>query len=86
MKVQIPSPLFSYTGGRRELEAGGQSLRELLAELDARYPGIRFRIVDEQGGIRPHMRFFVNRELVRTLDQALEPGDEVLLVAALSGG
>lgn len=86
MKVQIPSPLFSYTGGRREVEAGGRNLRELLAELDRRYPGMRFRIEDEQGAIRPHMRFFVNRELVRSLDFELRAEDEILLVAALSGG
>jgi molybdopterin converting factor small subunit len=86
MKVQIPSPLFSYTGGNREVEAEGKTLRELVADLDARYAGMRFRVVDEQGEIRPHMRFFVNRQIVRSLDHALATDDEVLIVAALSGG
>jgi len=86
MTVLIPSPLYSYTGGLRQLQAEGASLETLLADLDRKYPGMRFRIIDEQGAIRPHMRFFVNRDLVRTLDHPLSPNDEVLIVAALSGG
>ncbi len=86
MKVLLPSPLLSYTGGVREVQAVGASLAALLADLDRQFPGMRFRIVDEQGAIRPHLRFFVNREMVRSLDQSLAPNDEVLIVAALSGG
>lgn len=86
MKVLLPSPLAGYTAGKREVEAEGATLAELLADLDRRYPGIRFRVVDEQDAVRPHIRFFVNRELVRSIGVALAPGDEVLVVAALSGG
>jgi molybdopterin synthase sulfur carrier subunit len=86
LKVLLPSPLFDYTANRREVEAEGATLAELLHDLDRRYPGIRFRMIDEQDAIRQHIRFFVNRELVRALDAALQPGDEVLVVAALSGG
>ncbi len=86
MTVLIPSPLYAYTGGVRELQATGANLAELLADLDRQYPGMRFRIIDEQGAIRPHLRFFVNRDMVRQLDQPLAPTDEVLIVAALSGG
>jgi molybdopterin converting factor small subunit len=86
LKVLLPSPLFDYTSNRREVEAEGATLAELLRDLDRRYPGIRFRMIDEQDAIRQHMRFFVNRELVRTLDVALSPDDEILVVAALSGG
>ena len=86
MKVVLPSPLASYTANRREVEADGATLAELLADLDRRYPGIRFRVIDEQGAIRPHIRFFVNRQLAPTLAAALGPRDEVLVVAALSGG
>ncbi len=43
-------------------------------------------MVDEQGAIRPHIKFFVNREMVRTLTVRLAAGDEILVVAALSGG
>ena len=86
MKVLLPTPLADYTRNRREVEAEGATLAELLADLDRRYPGIRFRMIDEQDAIRPHIRIFVNREPERALDRALGPRDEVLVVAALSGG
>ena len=85
MKVLIPSPLHSYTGGHR-VEAEGESVAALLADLDRRYPGIRFRMVDEQECIRRHMRVFVNGDQVFDLAHALEPHDEVVIVQALSGG
>jgi len=85
MKVVIPSPLLSYTG-RREVEAEGGTLDALLTDLDRRHPGLRFRVVDEQGGLRPHMRLFVNGEHVRDLAAPVGPADEVRIVQALSGG
>jgi sulfur-carrier protein len=86
MRVHVPSPLFSYTGGQRQVDADGESLAELLAALDGRYPGMRHRIVDEQDRVRPHIRFFVNGEMAGDLEHALRPEDEVMIVAALSGG
>ena len=86
MKVRLPTPLVSYTAGARDVEAAGATLAEALADLDRRYPGIRFRMIDEQDAVRAHIRFFVNRELVRDLGRPLATGDELLIVAALSGG
>ena len=86
MKVLLPTPLADYTAHRREVEAEGKTLAELLRDLDRRYPGIRFRIIDEQDTIRPHIKIFVNREAERTLERRLDARDEVLVVAALSGG
>ena len=86
MKVLLPSPLASYTANRREVEAAGATLDELLRDLDRRYPGIRFRVVDEQDAIRPHIKIFVNREQASGIARVLGPGDEILVVAALSGG
>jgi molybdopterin converting factor small subunit len=86
MKVLIPSPLLSYTGERRWVEADGATLADLLADLDRRYPGIRFRVVDEQDRLRGHMRFFVNNEQTFVLHHPLRATDEVVLVQALSGG
>jgi len=83
--VLIPSPLLSYTGNK-DVEADGATLAELLADLDRRYPGLRFRVVDEQDRMRPHMRFFVNGEQVFDLSHPLRPTDSVQLVQALSGG
>ena len=86
MKVVLPTPLAQYTRHRREVEADGDTLAALLADLDRRHPGIRFRVIDEQDAIRPHIKIFVNRVQARSLALALAPSDEVLVVAALSGG
>ena len=86
MKVHIPSPLLSYTAGKKEVVADGRTLRDMMADLDRRYPGIRFRMVDEQNRIRKHMKVFVNDESVRDLDTKIEERDEITIMQALSGG
>jgi sulfur-carrier protein len=86
VKVVLPSPLASYTAQRREVEADGATLDELFDDLDRRYPGLRFRVIDEQDAIRPHIKIFVNREQAAGVERRLAPNDEVLVVAALSGG
>ena len=86
MKVLIPTPLYSYTGGRSEVEAEGATLDELLRDLDCRHPGIRFRMIDEQDRVRQHMRIFVNGEMATRLDQPIAAADEVQILQALSGG
>ena len=85
MKVLIPGALRSYTENS-QVEASGATLAAVLAELERRYPGIRFRMIDEQGGIRRHIRCFVNGEQVRDLSQPLNATDEVAIVQALTGG
>ena len=85
MKVLIPSSLLSYTKAP-EVDATGATLAELLADLDRQYPGLRFRVVDEQDRLRGQMRFFVNGEQVFELTHPLRPTDAVYLVQALSGG
>ena len=86
MNVLIPSPLRSYTGELSKVEAAGATLTALLADLDSRYPGIRFRMIDEQDAIRRHVRIFVNGEQVRELNVPLHATDEVIVLQALSGG
>ncbi len=86
MKVGIPSVLASYTGGARSVAADGVTVAALLFDLDARYPGIRFRMVNEADTLRPHMRVFVNRESVAGLGRPLAATDEVVILQALSGG
>ena len=85
MRVLIPTPLLSYTK-EKEIDAEGATLRDLLADLDRRFPGIRFRVIDEQDRVRPHMRFFLNGDQVFDLSVALKASDELVLVQALSGG
>lgn len=86
MKLAIPSPLHSYTGGVSQLEVEGARLDEVLRALDARFPGMRFRIVDEQGRIRQHLRVYADGRPVTALDADLSGTEELLLIAALSGG
>ena len=85
MNVLIPTPLRSYTG-RRVVEASGSTLGALLADLDRQFPGIRFRMINEQDGMRSHVRLFVNGKQVFDLSQPLRSTDEVVIVQALSGG
>ena len=86
MRVNICSPLRSYTGGKAAIEARADEVWGLLDELEACYPGIRFRIVDEQDRLRPDLRIFVNSECCNTLQEKLNPTDEVHIIAVLSGG
>ena len=86
MKVYIPDTLRSYTGDQRTVAAQGVTLAALLIDLDRQFPGIRFRMVDEQDAIRRHMRVFVNGNEARTLDVALADTDDISIVQALSGG
>jgi sulfur-carrier protein len=85
MKVLIPGVLLSYTGAA-EIEAEGSNLTELFADLDARYPGLRFRVIDEQIRFRPNMRCFVNGRQTFDLSHRLSEQDEVMLIQALRGG
>ena len=85
MRVLIPSALHSYTG-QPWVEADGATVEAVMADLERRYPGIRFRMVDEQGGIRRHIRLFCAGEMVKSLDAALPADGELLIVQALSGG
>jgi molybdopterin converting factor small subunit len=85
MQVLIPAALRSYTHASPVAGEGG-SLHAMFADLERRYPGLRFRVVDEQGQLRPNMRIFVNGVGVRDLGHALKPGDAVAIVLALSGG
>lgn len=91
--VRIPSPLRSYTGADEVAVAIPVLAPELpptvggvLAALDNAYPGIRFRIVDEQRQLRPHIKLFVGGRMTRDLAHPLDAASEVMIVAALSGG
>jgi molybdopterin converting factor small subunit len=84
--VFIPSQLISYTGGATRVEAAGATVGAVLDDLDARFPGLKFRVIDEQDRVRKHMRLYVGRAETRSVTQALAPGDELLIFGALSGG
>jgi molybdopterin converting factor small subunit len=86
MDVRIPTPLRSYTDQAAVVSAQGGTVADLLVDLDRQFPGIRFRVVDEQGALRKHMKVFVNRESVRDMAAPIDERDEVVLMQALSGG
>ncbi|MBL8518355.1 MAG: MoaD/ThiS family protein [Betaproteobacteria bacterium] len=86
MPVNLPTPLTLYTDGQRDVSATGTSLDALLTDLDRQFPGMRFRMIDEQGRGRAHMKFFINGQLHRDLDANIREGDRLMIVAAISGG
>lgn len=86
MVVYIPSPLRSYTKGAKRVDAQGKTVDEVLRQLDRLYPGIRFRIIDEQDRVREHIKIFVNEELTGNLSAAVQDKDRIHIICALSGG
>ena len=86
VRVLIPSQLQSYSGGLSRVEVDGATVDEALRALDHLYPGIRFRVIDEQDRVRKHMRLYVGPERTLDIGQVLQEGDEVLIFGALSGG
>lgn len=86
MQVTIPQPLLSYTGQLDRVDGNGQTLDELLHDLDRQYPGIRFRMVNEQDEMRPHIIFFVAGARTRNIAEPLPANSEVVILHALSGG
>lgn len=84
--VRIPSPLRDYTGGAARIEADGATVAEILAHIERDHRGMRFRMIDEQDRIRPHIRIFVNQREVRSLAEPVAARDEIHLICALSGG
>jgi sulfur-carrier protein len=86
MIVRIPTPLRSYSAKAGRVEATGTTVDEVLHDLDRQFPGLRFRVVDEQNTLRKHMKIFINDESIRDLTAPVAPTDEVTLMQALSGG
>ena len=68
------------------MEAQGDTVGRVMDDLDRRYAGLKFRVIDEQDRIRRHMRIFVGQTEARTTDAAVSDGGEVLIFGALSGG
>jgi len=93
IRIVLPSQLDDYTDGQRELVLElpvpadrALVLADVIDELERRYRGVRFRVVDEQGGIRRHIAMFVGESMVRTLQAPVAADDRVQIVGALSGG
>lgn len=89
INVLIPAPLRRYTGGESKVTGAGATVAELLETLEGSYPGLKDRIVEDDGEIRRFVNVFVNGQNVRKLqgvETAVKDGDEVGIVPAMAGG
>ena len=86
IRVCIPSQLIAYTDGATRVEAAGGTVGAVLADLDRRYPGLKFRVVDEQDRIRRHVRIFIGQDEARSVGAPISEDGELLIFGALSGG
>jgi molybdopterin synthase sulfur carrier subunit len=89
IEVRIPTILRQYTGGEKQVKADGASLGSLVDDLDARYPGLKGRLVTDEGTLHRFVNVYVNDEDVRftgALDTGLSDGDEVTILPAVAGG
>ncbi len=87
--VRIPSLLKKFTGNQPTVEADGTDVASLLDDLEQRYPGMKERLCDDTGALRPSVLIYVNNEDIRFLDGSktkLKDGDEVAIVPSVSGG
>jgi molybdopterin converting factor small subunit len=89
VRVRIPTILRSYTAGESQVSAEGPTLGDVLVDLEARYPGIRARILDDQGEIRRFVNVYVGNDDVRFLDglgTATADGAQISVIPAVAGG
>lgn len=87
--IRIPTPLRPLTNGQNEVQETGESVREILDKLTARYPGIGERLLDEKGEVRRFINIYVNEEDIRFregVQTALKEGDELSIIPAIAGG
>jgi molybdopterin converting factor small subunit len=86
VRVRLAPLLYSYTGGLKVVEVEATTVGKAIAAVDNRFPGVAFRVIDEQSRIRPHVNVFLGEQSVRDLDVPVLEGSEIYIVGALSGG
>jgi molybdopterin converting factor small subunit len=87
--IRVPSALRNFTGGNSDVELAATSVRDALAELDRRHPGIAAKVLDASGGVRPFIRIYVGPEDIgglAGLDTAVTERDEISIIPAIAGG
>ncbi|QDU69736.1 hypothetical protein Pla86_48560 [Planctomycetes bacterium Pla86] len=84
--MRVGSILFEYTGGAELVRGSGATVAELFADLETRHKGLAFRVLDEQGGLRPHIALFLDRRACRDANEVLDGVERVHVLGALSGG
>jgi len=89
IKVHVPPPLRSYSGGASELSLSAPTVRAALDQIERSHPDLYRSVCDETGSVRRHIGLFVNQHHVRDrdgLETALAPGDVIIILPAVSGG
>ena len=89
ISVRIPTILRTYTDGASEVTAEGGKLSEVLDNLDASFPGIKARILDDNGELRRFVNVYVGNDDVRfleNLDTATPDGTQISVIPAVAGG
>ena len=89
VSVRIPTILRTYTGGESEVSASGETLAQVLDDLDAKFAGIKGRILDETGELRRFVNVYVGSEDVRFLESlatATPDGTQISVIPAVAGG
>jgi MoaD family protein len=89
VKVKLPTILRKHAGGEPQVQAEGETLRDLLSDLESRYPGITKNIVSDEGGLHRFINIYVNDEDVRylgSLETSVKEGDTVSILPAVAGG
>ena len=87
--VRIPTPLRALAKGNANVQAKGETVDDLIGDLERQFPGLRERLVDEGGELRRFINIYVNQEDIRFMDNratTLRDGDEVAIVPAIAGG
>ncbi|MCP3164078.1 MoaD/ThiS family protein [Myxococcus qinghaiensis] len=87
--IRIPSTMRTLTRNQAEVSASGATVREVLTDLDARYPGIGARLLDDRGAVRRYVNVFLNEEDIRALrelDTPVKDADRLTLIPAMAGG
>ncbi|HXI50329.1 MAG TPA: ubiquitin-like small modifier protein 1 [Candidatus Saccharimonadales bacterium] len=88
-KVRIPTPLRKLTNNEEVVEVAATTVGEAINELQARYPGIKERLVDDSGAVRRFVNVYLNEEDIRFLQNqqtSLKDGDELSIIPAIAGG
>lgn len=89
VSVRIPTPLRKFTDGKDEVEASGNTVTEVVENLESNFPGIKEKLCDESGKLRKFLNIYLNDEDIRfmdSLDTELRDGDSLALIPAIAGG
>ena len=89
VSVRIPTPLRRMTNGQGKVEIESGTLSQLVEQLDASFPGIKARLINEDGELHYYVNIYLNGEdvhFLQGLETAASSGDEISIVPAVAGG